>query len=196
MCDFLFMKIIGIAGPSGAGKTTLAGYLANVFGDDFEHIRQDDYLKSPENFPMKGKFKNWELPGNYNFDLIYDHLKKLRTGEEVQNKTFVWRSGEVPQDYTLKPKKIILVEGSLILTNEDLASMFDKKIYLDLPISLMAQRRAKRLGDDYDEEYELEVVIPEFERHGMIQKTLTDHIVDATKSKKDVAEEVLKIIQA
>ncbi|MBX4205184.1 MAG: AAA family ATPase [Candidatus Doudnabacteria bacterium] len=190
------MIFIAIAGPSGAGKTTLASFLTANFRDEFEHIRQDDYLRHPDEFPMKGKYKNWEHPHNYKFEVLYEHLKKLKQGEKVLSRTFAPDETVEPHEFYLEPKQYILVDGSLILTNEDVASMFDKKFYMDIPPELMIERRRTRsnhFGID-TEEYDREVTIPEFERHGMVQKLQADHIVDGTRDPKTIAHEVRELI--
>ncbi|HEX5429987.1 MAG TPA: AAA family ATPase [Patescibacteria group bacterium] len=188
------MIFIGLAGPSGAGKTTLANYLATYFGNEFEHIRLDDYLRDPAEFPRQGKFRNWEHPNNYKFDLLLSHLQKLREGREVLSRNFTWRPEELPYEFYLKPKKYILIEGALALADERLVSIFDRKIYLDVPVEVMLARRAKRMGKSFDPEYDREVVVPEFERHGMIQKIHADHIVDGTKDPNTVARTVRDLI--
>jgi uridine kinase len=189
------MIFIGIAGPSGAGKTTLSHFLKANFKDEFEHIRQDDYLKSPEEFPMKGKFKNWEHPQNYKFEILYDHLKRLKLGEKVMSRSFVPDDTQVHEFY-LEPMPYVLVEGSLILTNEDVASLIDKKIYLEISPELMIERR--KLRSNYfaidTQEYDREVTIPEFQRHGAIQKLYADAIVDGAQDPKSVALQVRDII--
>lgn len=190
------MIFIGIAGPSGAGKTTLASFLKSNFANEFEHIRLDDYFKPPETFPMKGKFVNWAHPANYKFDLLYEHLKKLRNGERVKNKTFAPYMHVPIYEYDIEPKNYILVDGTLVLTNEDVASLLDKKIYIDIPPELMIERRRMRpnvFAID-TEEYDREVTLPEFEKHGLMQKTQADYIVDGTKDPKTVAREVREII--
>ena len=190
------MIFIGIAGPSGAGKTTLAQFLKTNLKDKFEHIRQDDYLKHPDEFPMLGKYKNWEHPNNYSFRLLYDHLRRLSSGQKVITSTFATRAEDRHQ-IVLEPKPYVLVDGSLILTSEDLASMFDKKIYLEIPSELMIVRRRERsnhFGVD-TEDYDREVTIPEFEKHGALQKIVADHIIDGTQSKEVVVEQARKIME-
>jgi uridine kinase len=193
------MRIIGIAGPSGAGKTTLSHYLASSFKDEFCHVRQDDYLKDPSEFPMKGKFRNWETPSNYMFDVLARHLLNLRQGRSLAHRTFD-QDGSMRLDYEIEPKDCVLLEGSLILTDERIRGMVDLKIYLDIPPDLMVSRRAERartMGWDFDlTEYDREVTIPEFQRHGRIQKFYADYIIDATRTKRQVAGQVKKLVKS
>lgn len=191
------IHIIGIAGPSGAGKTTLSRYLSQLYKEDFEHVRQDDYTKNPETFPMKGKFKNWEVPMNYKFDLIAQHLLDLRMGKEVEGHTFAKDETEPVYTYILQPKKFVILEGTLVLTDEQVSQLCDLKIYLEIPVDMIIQRRISRMkemGQEHWPEYDEQVTIPEFRKYGEIQKIYADAIVDGTKPKKEVAEEVRNLI--
>lgn len=190
--------LIGIAGPSGAGKTTLSRYLSSLYKEEFEHLRQDDYAKHPATYPMKGKYMNWEVPTNIKFDEIVSHLLKLKEGKPVENHTFAKDESEPVYYYTLSPKKYVLLEGSLVLTQEAISQYCDLKIYLEIPWGVMFERRSQRMsetGQHYWREYDEKVVVPEFRKYGEIQKIYADHIVDGTKTKKEVAEEVRDLIR-
>jgi uridine kinase len=188
------MAIIGIAGPSGAGKTTLARYLSAYYKDDFEHMRQDDYTKDPATFPMHGDYRNWEVPENYKFDMIASHLLELRQGREVAGKTFAKNETEPVYHYILQPKKFVLLEGSFVLTDEAVAALVDLKIYIDVPVEMMLARRQERMGSGYHRDYDLKVLVPSYKRFGEIQKIYADQIIDGTKSKKEVVEDVRALI--
>src|SRR3989344_6245519 len=145
--------LVGIVGPSGSGKTTLCKHLKFLSGQH-EHIRLDNYFKSPKTFPKKGQFRNWELPSNLKFDALLKHLKMLRNGKEVHTKTFPKKAEAKSEPITLKPGKIIFIEGFMLFKDKKVRDMLDLKIYLDIHPELMLRRRAIRFGSvhitDYD----------------------------------------------
>lgn len=187
--------LIGIVGPSGSGKTTLCKQL-KASNKDYEHIRQDNYFKSPETFPKKGQFRNWEVPSNFKFDVLLKHLCALKNNQEVRTKTFPKKAGAKSKPITLKPKKVILIEGFMLFKDKRLRDMLDVKIYLDIHPELMLKRRAIRFGADHINDYDTRVAIPEFLKYGVTQKKYADYIVDATKKQTKVTKEVEKIIKA
>ena len=147
--------IIGIAGPSGAGKTTVGKFLSERY-PEITHIRQDDFLKNPATFPKLGKWQNWEDPQNIQFDILATALRDLKAGKTTTT----------PQGWEIKPSPIILVEGSMLFTNDQVAQLLDCKIVITLPENLQLKRRLKRQPDVPEhEEYFREVVTPSFKKH-------------------------------
>ena len=186
---------IGIVGPSGSGKTTLCKKLKLLL-KDCEHIRLDNYFKSPKTFPKKGNFRNWELPSNLKFDVLLRHLKLLKSGKEVHAKTFPKKAGAKSEPLTLKPKKVILVEGFMLFKDKKVRDMLDVKIYLGIHPELMLKRRAIRFGSAHINEYDTKIAIPEFLKYGVTQKKYADYVIDATKPQSQVIKKVQKIISS
>ena len=186
---------IGIVGPSGSGKTTLCKKLKLLL-KDCEHIRLDNYFKSPKTFPKKGNFRNWELPSNLKFDVLLRHLKLLKSGKEVHAKTFPKKAGAKSEPLILRPKRIIFVEGFMLLKDKKVRDMLDVKIYLDIHPELMLKRRAIRFGSAHINEYDTKIAIPEFLKYGVTQKKYADYVIDATKPQSQVIKKVQKIISS
>lgn len=187
--------LIGIVGPSGSGKTTLGKRLKSLY-KNYEHIRLDNYFKSPKTFPKKGKFLNWELPKNLKFNVLLKHLKTLKNGEEVQTKTFPKKAGAKRKTITLKPKRIIIIEGFMLFKDKKIRDILDVKVYLDIHPKLMLKRRAIRFGEAHINEYDTKIAIPEFLKYGVTQKKYADYVVDATQLQPKVIKEVQKIIKS
>ncbi len=185
---------VGIAGPSGSGKTTLCRKLKERYAD-IEHIRLDDYFKSPKSFPKKFGFKNWEVPTNIKSRVLLRHLKQLQAGRIVHTQTFPKRPGERRYPVVLRPKKIVLVEGFLLFTYADIRNFLDLKIFLDIPARMMLKRRAARFGAAHVGEYDTKVAIPEFLRIGTGQKKKADMVVDATQPQARIMKQVVACIK-
>jgi uridine kinase len=182
--------LIGLAGPSGAGKTTVSRKL-KFASKRIEHMHLDTYLRSKKHFRMKGKFQNWESPSNIKFGQLLRHLKQLRAGTGVRFRTPKDQGGYLIEYF---PKDIIIVEGFVLFKDKKVREMFDVKIFLDASTSLVLERRAKRRGGPIDE-YDLKVVIPEYRRHGLTQKKYADYIIDAQLPVYKVKNSILRIIK-
>jgi len=184
---------IGIVGPSGSGKTTLCKKL-RLSDKNYEHVRLDNYFKHPRTFPLKHGFRNWEKQSNLKFDVLLKHLKVLQNGKEVHTKSFPKKAGAKSEPITLKPKPIILIEGFMLFKDKKVRDMLDIKIYLEIHPELMLRRRAIRFGAVHITDYDTKVAIPEFLKHGVIQRRYADYVVDATRPQLQVIREVKKII--
>jgi len=128
------MLIVGIAGGTGSGKTTVVNKLVKELPDgEVIVIPQDAYYKDNGHIPPEERQKiNFDHPDSLEFTLLIRHLKELREGHNVEMPVYSYltclRSAET---ITVKPAKVILVEGILILTDPYLRNMLDIKVYVD-----------------------------------------------------------------
>jgi len=128
------MLIVGIAGGTGSGKTTVVNKLVKELPDgEVIVIPQDAYYKDNSHIPPEERQHiNFDHPDSLEFTLLIKHLKELREGHNIEMPVYSYltclRSEET---ITVKPAKVILVEGILILTDPDLRNMLDIKVYVD-----------------------------------------------------------------
>lgn len=152
------MLIIGIAGGTGSGKTTVVNQIINQFHhNDVCVISQDSYYKDTTNLSYDERTKiNFDHPRAIDFELLIDHVKQLRAGQEIAQPVYSFvthnRTGDV---VITKPREVLIIEGILILTNPDLRDLFDIKIYVHADSDERLIRRLKRdiaeRGRDMDE---------------------------------------------
>jgi len=126
--------IIGIAGGTGSGKTTVANRIyESLKGVNVVVIQQDAYYKDLRHLPLKERKQiNFDHPSAFDNDLLIEHLKKLIRGEEIEKPIYSFT------DYTRKketekvfPQDIIILEGILVLEEERIRDLLDIKIYVD-----------------------------------------------------------------
>lgn len=125
--------MIGVAGGSGSGKSTFTNRIKAEFGDKVTVIYHDNYYKSNDGIPFEIRQKNnYDSPEAFETDLLISHLKALRRGEKVQCPVYDYsQHNRTDKTVELKPSKIIIVEGILVLENPELRSLFDIKIYVE-----------------------------------------------------------------
>ena len=125
--------MIGIAGGSGSGKSTFTNRLKAEFGDKVTVIYHDNYYKSNDGVPFEIRQKsNYDSPEAFETDLLITHLKALRRGETAQCPVYDYsQHNRTAETIELKPSKIVIVEGILVLENPELRSLFDIKIYVE-----------------------------------------------------------------
>ncbi len=125
--------MIGIAGGSGSGKSTFTNRLKEAFGDQVTVIYHDNYYKSNDGIPFEVRQKeNYDHPAAFETDLLIRHLKALRRGESIECPIYDYAEhNRTAESVTLKPSRIIIVEGILVLENPELRSLFDIKIYVE-----------------------------------------------------------------
>ena len=128
------MLIVGIAGGTGSGKTTVVKKVMEVFPDDeVIVIPQDSYYRDNSDISLEERQKiNFDHPDSVEFELLIDHLKQLKKGKSVEMPMYSYltclRSKET---ITIKPSRVLLVEGILILTDSGLRNMLDIKVFVD-----------------------------------------------------------------
>lgn len=128
------MLIVGIAGGTGSGKTTVVKKVIEKFpNDEVVVIPQDAYYKDNGQIPLEERQKiNFDHPDSLEFSLLIEHLEELRKGRSIEMPVYSYltclRSKET---ITVKPARVVLVEGILILTDPGLRNMFDIKVFVD-----------------------------------------------------------------
>ena len=129
------MIIIGIAGGTGSGKSTVAKEILSQLPDgDIAFLPQDSYYKDSSHLPMDKRIEiNFDHPDSIEFDLLISHIKELKKGNSVQQPIYSYITcSRAEETVLIKPAKIIVVEGILIFTDKELRKLMDLKIFVDV----------------------------------------------------------------
>ncbi len=128
------MLVVGIAGGTGAGKSTVVRkIIASLPPDEVAVIPQDNYYRDNSHLsPEARKALNFDHPDSIEFELLIDHIKRLKAGEDIGLPIYSYvtctRSNET---LPVKPTPVIIVEGILIMSNEELRDLMDIKVFVD-----------------------------------------------------------------
>ena len=138
--------VLGIAGGTGSGKTTLMKNLIDRFGDVVTVLSHDNYYRRHDELTYEARCKiNYDEPAALETDLMARHLDLLRQGQAIECPVYDFaqhnRSNET---ITVVPKSVIIVEGILIFENEPLRELMDIKIFVDTDADVRLCRRIKR----------------------------------------------------
>ncbi len=140
--------IIGIAGGSASGKTSIAKRLKKVFEESqsIVIIRLDDYYKCQDHLPMEERTKtNYDHPFAFDMDLLVDHLDALTNGQSIEKPTYDYvNHTRAKETETIHPCDVIVLEGLFVLEDEMLRSRLDMKIFVDTDADIRFIRRLKR----------------------------------------------------
>ncbi len=152
------MLIIGIAGGSGSGKSTVVRKIVESLPEDaVALIPQDAYYYDNGHLSQEEKQKiNFDHPNSIEWDLLVHHIELLKKGVQIEQPIYNYvscaRSNETIPVY---PKPIVIVEGILVLTNSDLRKMLDIKLFVDTQSDVRLMRIIKRdvmeRGRDYND---------------------------------------------
>lgn len=152
------MLIIGIAGGTGSGKTTVVHQIMNELPEtEVGIISQDSYYKANDHLNMDERaLINFDHPRAIDFDLLCSHLQELKGGNSIHQPIYSFVHHNRTDDYILThPRKVMIVEGILILSNPELRDLFDIKIFVHADSDERLIRRLKRdiaeRGRDMDE---------------------------------------------
>lgn len=154
--------LIGIAGGTGSGKTTLAKRLKNTFGEDVVLLCQDYYYNSFDNLTFEEKLLlNFDHPDAFDSQLLIEQLKMLKRFEPVERPTYSFveyrRLSETVRE---EPKPVIILEGILIFDNPQLAELMDIKVFVDTDADIRLVRRLMR--DIHDRGRNLDSVVDQY----------------------------------
>lgn len=128
------MLIIGIAGGSGSGKTTVVKALTDQLKERVVVIPQDSYYKDSSHLPMEERQKvNFDHPDSIDFELLIQHLKELKAGKSIEQPvySYITCSRSRTETVTVNPAEVIIVEGILIFCCAELRAQMDIKIFVD-----------------------------------------------------------------
>ena len=139
--------VIGIAGGSGSGKTTVAQEILQRVGPDrIAFLQHDSYYKDLSGLPPAQRAEvNFDHPNSLETELLIQHIAALRAGVAVEVPIYDFSThSRTPKTYTVQPRRVILVEGILIYTEPALRNMMDVKIFVDTDSDMRFIRRLER----------------------------------------------------
>ncbi|AXT53511.1 uridine kinase [Aquimarina sp. BL5] len=178
------MLIIGIAGGTGCGKTTVVNQIVNELPEnEVCVISQDSYYKDTSHLRYEERTKiNFDHPQSIDFELLGEHLNALRKGETIEQPVYSFvEHNRTKETIKTKPSKVIIVEGILILTNPKIRDMFDIKIYVHTDSDERLIRRLKR--DIAERGRDMEEVL---HRYQNTLKPMHQQFIDPTKEFADL----------
>lgn len=197
------MLVIGIAGGTGSGKTTVVNnILKSLNTESVIVISQDNYYKDNQHLSFEERSKvNFDHPRSIDFELLVEHLKKLKEGEAIEQPIYSFITHSRTEDTILThPKDVVIVEGILVLTDPDLRDLFDIKIFVHADSDERLIRRIRRdiqeRGRDLDEvlnRYQ-KTLKPMHQQFIEPSKNFADIIIPNMKKKNEVAIKLLSSV--
>lgn len=128
------MIIIGIAGGTGSGKTTVVNKIINSFPDgEVAVIPQDSYYKDSSHIPPEERSKiNFDEPAAIEWTLLEEHLNQLREGKAIEMPTYSYLTcTRQPETVRVEPRDVVIIEGILVLNEPELREQMDVKVFVD-----------------------------------------------------------------
>ena len=140
------IMIIGIAGGTGSGKTTLTQRIKEAFADDVAVLSHDYYYKSNSDLTFEERTKlNYDHPNAFDTDLLIEHMRALKEGKAIQHPVYSFvEHTRMEETVEVKPAKVIILEGILIFENKELCDLMDIKVFVDTDADLRLIRRLLR----------------------------------------------------
>jgi len=179
------MLIIGIAGGTGSGKTTVVNQILNELPEgEVCVISQDSYYSETNNLSYKERIKiNFDHPNAIDFELLVKHLTQLKKGKIIEQPIYSFVTHNRVTD-TLKthPKKVVIVEGILIFNNQKLRDLFDIKIFVHADADERLIRRVRR--DIEERGRDINEVL---NRYQNTLKPMHQQFIEPTKNYADMA---------
>ena len=156
------VMVIGIAGGTGSGKTTITRKLMQRFGSDVSVIYHDNYYKAHHNMPYEERAKlNYDQPDAFDTDQLIEAVRALKRGRSVICPVYDYSIHDRSEKtVTVKPARVVIVEGILIFENRELCSLMDIKVFVDADADVRILRRIVR--DVRDRGRSLESVVNQY----------------------------------
>ena len=175
--------VIGIAGGTCSGKSTLIRKIKEEFGDAITMLSHDFYYKAHNDIPFEERKKlNYDHPDSFDTDLMISHIKQLIRGESIERPVYDFTiHNRIDETVTVNPSKVIVVEGILIFENKELRDMCDIKVFIDTDADVRIIRRIVR--DVHERGRTLESVVTQYLT---TVKLMHEQFVEPTKKYVDV----------
>ncbi|WP_299109166.1 uridine kinase [uncultured Tenacibaculum sp.] len=178
------MFVIGIAGGTGSGKTTVVNQIINELpADEVCVISQDSYYKQTNDLTYEERTKiNFDHPRAIDFELLVEHLQQLKNGEVIEQPVYSFVAHNRTKD-TIKthPRKVVIIEGILIFNNKELRNLCDIKVFVhadaDERLIRRVRRDIKERGRDIDEV---------LSRYQSTLKPMHQQFIEPTKNYADI----------
>ena len=178
------MLIIGIAGGTGCGKTTVVNQIINELPkNEVGVISQDSYYNDLSHLTLEERRKtNFDHPSAIDFKLLEKHLKSLKAGESVEQPVYSFlECNRTEKTIPTHPRKVMIVEGILILTNAEIRNMCDIKIFVHADTDERLIRRLKR--DVNERGWNLNETLDNYQN---VIKPMHEQFIEPTKEYADI----------
>ncbi|WP_022774399.1 uridine kinase [Butyrivibrio sp. AE2015] len=138
--------IVGIAGGTASGKTTIVRMIKEKFGDDIVVINHDSYYKAHNDLSYEDRTRlNYDHPESFDTDLLIEDVKKLKNNIAIDVPVYDYTiHNRADQTVHVVPKKVIILEGILILENKELRDLMDIKVFVETDADERLMRRIRR----------------------------------------------------
>ena len=178
------MLVIGIAGGTGSGKTTVVNnILQQLNAEGVNVLSQDNYYHDNHHLSLQEREAlNYDHPKSIDFELLTKHVKALKKGESIEQPLYSFVTHSRTGDYvTVEPKNVLIVEGILVLTNQELLKEFDLKVFVHADSDERLIRRIRR--DTQERGRDLHEVL---HRYQTTLKPMHQEFIEPSKNEADL----------
>ena len=175
--------IVGIAGGSASGKTTVVNKIKEFFGDGITVIGHDNYYKAHDDMTYEERTHlNYDHPNAFDTERMIEDVKKLKAGKTVDIPVYDYGAhNRSERTQTVTPQRVVVLEGILLLYEAELRDLMDVKIFVDAPADERLVRRIKR--DMAERERSLHSVLTQYQD---TVRPMHEQFVEPTKAYADV----------
>lgn len=175
--------IVGIAGGSASGKTTVVNKIKEFFGDGITVIGHDNYYKAHDDMTYEERAQlNYDHPNAFDTERMIEDVKRLKAGETVDIPVYDYGAhNRSNKTQTIKPQRVVVLEGILLLYDAALRDLMDAKVYVDAPADERLVRRIRR--DMAERERSLQSVLSQYQD---TVRPMHEQFVEPTKAYADV----------
>ncbi len=175
--------VIGIAGGTGSGKSTMINNIKKQFSDEVTMLSHDFYYKAHNDMSYEERCGlNYDHPDAFDTDLMIEHIRKLKEWKEIERPVYDFTiHNRVEETVRVKPSKVVVVEGILIFENQELLDLFDIKVFVDTDADVRIIRRILR--DVQERGRTLESVVTQYLT---TVKLMHEQFVEPSKKNADI----------